>query len=84
MYGVTFRATPVVSTTTYLWKIGTTGSGPAFALSYPPPQYDRKIIFSGFLKATGNNGARNMALVETSVTLPGLCASKPGPNVHCN
>lgn len=83
-YGVTFRATPVVSGASYLWKIGTTGTGPALALSYFPPQYDRKIVFSGFLKATGSNGARNMALVETSVTLPGTCASKPGPNVHCN
>jgi hypothetical protein len=83
-YAFTFRATPVLSGASYLWKIGTTGSGPALALSYFPPQYDRKITFSGFLKATGSNGARNMALVETSVTLAGLCASKPGPNVHCN
>jgi hypothetical protein len=83
-YGVTFRATPVVPGANYLWKIGTTGSGPSLAFSYFPPQYDRKITYSGFLKATGSNGARNMALVETSVTLPGTCASKPGPNVHCN
>lgn len=82
-YGVTFRATPVVPGATYFWKIGTTGSGPNLAFSYPPPQYDRKITYSGFLKATGSNGARNMALVETSVTLQGTCATKPGPNVHC-
>ncbi len=83
-YGLTFRVTPVVSGASYLWKIGTTGTGTALALSYPPPQYDRKITYAGFLKATGSNGARNMALVETSVTLPGTCATKPGPNVHCN
>jgi hypothetical protein len=83
-YGVTFRANPVVSGASYLWKVGTTGTGPTLAIGYSPPLYDRKITYSGFLKATGSNGARNMALIETSVTLPGTCATKPGPNVHCN
>jgi hypothetical protein len=44
--------------------------------------FNRKVTYAGFVKATVN-GISNMALVETSITLPGTCALNNGPHVNC-
>ena len=44
--------------------------------------FNQTVSFKGFIKAT-SAGTKNMALVETSIVLPGTCAPNNGPWVNC-
>jgi len=45
--------------------------------------FNQTVSFKGFIKATNSAGTKNMALVETSIVLPGTCAPNNGPWVNC-
>jgi len=81
-YGHTFAVTPVISGASYRWKIPNGGSNPTLTLSYFPPMFNRKITYAGFVRVQVGS-VRNLALVETSITLPGTCAPNNGPWVNC-
>ncbi len=72
----------MISGASYLWKIPNGGSNPTLSLSYFPPMFNRKITYAGFVRVQVG-GVRNLALVETSITLPGTCAPNNGPWVNC-
>jgi hypothetical protein len=83
-YGVTFFANPVSPNTSYLWRLSQgSGSGTSLPFSYWPPMFNQTVSFKGFIKATNSAGTKNMALVETSIVLPGTCAPNNGPWVNC-
>lgn len=82
-YGVTFIANPVTPGVSYYWRVPDSGNGPSLTLSFWPPMFNQTVRFSGFLRATNSAGVRNMALVETSIVLPGTCAPNNGPWVNC-
>jgi hypothetical protein len=84
-YTVRLNATPVLSGTNYLWRVSAGGgTGSSVTYSFWPPLFNRKVLFQGFIKATNaSTGIRNMAIIDTSVTLAGTCAPNNGPNVNC-
>jgi hypothetical protein len=83
-YSAKFTVTPVVPNVAYLWRLSAgNATGTTVTYSYWPPMFNLKVYFKGFVKATNAAGVRNMALVDTSVVLPGTCAPNNGPWVNC-
>lgn len=80
---VTLAASPSLPGVSYLWRldVGNT-AGPTVAIPMYQPPYDFEWSFSGYLKATGPNGARNMVLVREWVYEYGWCARTP--DMPCN
>ena len=76
--------TPNLGNVTYRWRLSAgTADGPVANYGYWPPMFNQTVQFKGFVKATNPSGVRNMALVETSIVLPGTCAPNNGPWVNC-
>ena len=85
-YNANLTATPVLSNTNYLWRVSAgSGTGPSVAYSFWPPLFNQKVYFKGFVKATSatNANAKNMAIIDTYITLTGTCAPNNGPYVNC-
>ncbi len=76
---LTFNATQT-SGSQYLWNLtyAPTSIGPTASVMFYDPTYAQTVTVSGYLKVTGSNGAKNMALFSNTYYLQGECNAKKG------
>ncbi|HEX5682577.1 MAG TPA: hypothetical protein VFY73_00970 [Ideonella sp.] len=77
---VRFTASPIQSSTTYLWKTnGTATTGTTMAIPLRIPKYNLSWKVEGFIKATHNDTKeKNMKVIDTWVNEQGWCRDVPG------
>lgn len=77
---VRFTASPIQSSTTYLWKTnGTATTGTTMAIPLRNPKYNLDWKVEGFIKATHNDTKeKNMKIIDEWVHEQGWCRDVPG------